>query len=163
VVRYDPMPIFKRREQPEQDPVGGEDSTSALEILDEITLRGRLDVEGSRAGRYGRPLTVLCVVPQLLPHEGLAPEEVNRATEVVRAQLRLSDHLGVLANQTLVALLPETLTETALAVAQRLASELSIRSAAVTHRVWRVGVASCPTDGQNEAALIDAAVRHSQP
>jgi len=151
------MPLFKRREQPDGPQPPRDEPPRASRILHETEIREHLDEEGWRAGRYDRPLAVLCVVPQLLPDESLQAGELQTAAEVLRGRLRLTDRVGSLNGAVLVAVLPETDGVEARAVGHRLASDLAIGPTGPSPRKWAVGVAECPADGQDEATLIQSA------
>lgn len=151
------MPLFKRRE--EQPPEATAAPPAWERSLCEEEIRAELGVEVWRAGRYGRPLSVLCVVPQLLVGEALVAGELEAVAAAVRRQLRLSDRLGTLADGRLVAVLPETDGAGARVLAQRVAMDLAVRSAGLHRRNWLGGSSTCPEDGTDKATLIEAASR----
>ncbi len=151
------MPLFKRRD--DQPPEATEETPAWGRALCEQEIRAELGVEVWRAGRYGRPLSVLCVVQQLLVGEALVAGEIEAVAAAVRPQLRLSDRLGTLADGRLVAVLPETEGAGARVLAQRVAMDLAIRSAGAHRRNWLGGSSTFPEEGTDEATLIEAASR----
>ncbi len=152
------MPLFKRREQAEHNEVPAAPAASTRRILSEPEIREHLDEEAGRARRYGRPLIVLCLVPQKLPGEVLRPGELESVADIVRTHLRQSDRVGALDTGVLVAVLPETDFAGARVAAHRLSADLAIRSTGTQARNWLPGVAEFPADGEDASALIDSAM-----
>lgn len=152
------MPLFKRREHTEDNEEPAAQAASSRRILSEPEIREHLDEEAGRARRYGRPLIVLCLVPQKLPGEVLQPGELESVADIVRTHLRQSDRVGALDTGALVAVLPETDSVGARVVAHRLSADLAIRSAGTHQRNWLPGVAESPAEGEDTSSLIDSAV-----
>lgn len=153
------MPLFKRHGG---DGDSKEPGDAASRILDEREIFERIEEELFRAERYGRPLVILCARPQLLPNEAIRPEEAAVAIEAVSAQLRFSDRVGTLLDGTIVAVLPETPVEVARVIAQRIAVDLTLRSAGVSQRKWLVGASSFPDDGNDPPSIVIAAMQRAQ-
>jgi len=149
------MPLFKRRGRDEQD--GGGQPPGAARILNLQGILDRIEEEIFRAERYGRPLVVLCFVPQRLAD---VPDkrEIASAADFVSNELRFSDRVAVLTDGTIVAVLPETQPAVARVVAHRIAADLVVRSAGDTHRNWLAGASTFPDDGANPPALVQAAI-----
>lgn len=154
------MPLFKRR-GPEGEP-GDEPPQGAPRILNLQEIFDRLEEEIFRADRYARPLVVLCIVPQRLAGDAPEPREIASAADFVSTALRFSDRVGVLADGTIVAVLPETQPEVARVIAHRIAADLTVRSAAGTRRNWLAGTSTFPDDGADPPALVQAALDHAQ-
>src|SRR4051794_30613905 len=83
-------------------------SNEGTRLLDAPALLHALDYELNRALRYGRPFSVLRIVPHLLPDEVPSDTEINCVADCIAAQLRDVDRVGRLDNASFVALLPET-------------------------------------------------------
>lgn len=154
------MPLFKRRGRDEQPSDGPPPAAARILNLQEIF--DRLEEEIFRAERYGRPLVVLCVLPQRTAGETLNPREITAAAEFVSSELRFSDRVGVLTDGAVVAVLPETQPEVARVVAHRLAADLAIRSAGGTRRNWLAGTSAFPDDGADPPAMVQAAIDRAQ-
>lgn len=150
------MPLFKRRDQSEPD--RRDDAPPPGRILDEREILDRIEEELFRAARYARPLVVLCARPQVLGDESLPGDEVRSAAALVEAALRFSDRVGVLADGSIVAVLPETPIDVARVVAHRIGADLTARSASTTMRKWLVGTSTYPDDGEDPPAVVTAAL-----
>ncbi len=151
------MPLFKRRGQ------GDEPSEpSPARVLNLQEIFDRLEEEIFRADRYGRPLVVLCVVAQRIGDEAPPPAEAARAADVVDAQLRFSDRVGLLADGTIVVVLPETQADAARVVAHRIAADLAVRSAGASRRNWLVGTSTFPDGGADPPTMVQSALDRAQ-
>jgi hypothetical protein len=153
------MPLFKRRGRDEQP--GDGSPPAAARILNLQEIFDRLEEEIFRAGRYGRPLVVLCVVPQRMTGAVPDPQEIAAAAEFVSSELRFSDRVGVLTDGAVVAVLPETQPDVARVIAHRLAADLAVRSAGSTRRNWLAGTSTFPEDGADPPAMVQAAIDHA--
>ena len=153
------MPLFKRRDSGDDAHESGEDSAR---VLSERDILDRIEEEIFRAGRYDRPLVVLCVLRQRLGDELSTPAEMRHAVEAVSAQLRFSDRVGVLADGTIVAVLPETAGDMVRPVAHRVAADLSLRAGATGSRKWLTGTATFPEDGADPPAIVTAAMQRAR-
>jgi hypothetical protein len=154
------MPLFKRR-----DPAGrpeDELSPPATRVLGQQDILDRIEEEMFRAERYGRPLAVLCALPQRLPNEAPERQEMLRAADAVTAQLRFSDRVGTLEDGTLVAVLPETPADVARVISHRIVADLAIRGAGASHVKWFVGVSTYPDDGSDPPSMVVAALKRAQ-
>lgn len=80
-------------------------------------------------------------------------------TRSLAYQLRRADAVAALADGAYVAILPDTPADAAQIVAQRIAGDLAIRSAAINRRNFLLGIAVYPHDATIASDLIDAAVR----
>ena len=150
------MPLFKRHGSDDQS------TGDASRVLSERAILDRIEEEIFRADRYGRPLVILCALPQRVPSEALPPKEMASATDAVIAQLRFSDRVGTLSDGTIVAVLPETSADVARAVAHRIATDLAIRSAGTNFRKWFVGTSTFPDDGGDPPAIVTAAIQRAE-
>jgi hypothetical protein len=130
-------------------------------VLAESELLRLLDYELTRAGRYERALSLLRIVPHLPPGEVPSAPELAAVYDCVRSLVREIDHVGLLGDSSLVAILPETDEDAARVVAMRVASELTLRRAARSQRNWLVGTASVRTDCEGADALLVAAFHHA--
>jgi transcriptional regulator of acetoin/glycerol metabolism len=107
-------------------------------------LRDHLAEELARAHRYARPLTVV-----ELSLDGLDPNHRSAAATLVSQHVRRQDTLGWSADQRIVAVLPETTAEGAIALARRLVGALTVVASGA-----RAALASCPADGAEADALL---------
>lgn len=148
------MPLFRRRRLPS---IGAEDAFPGL--LAESALQRALDEAIGRSGGRSGAVSVLCIIPQLLPGEHLLYEEVHLLTRALARQLRRADAVAALADGAYIAVLPDTPADAAQIVAQRLSADLAIRSTAVNRRNWLIGMAVYPHDAMTGSDLIDAAIR----
>lgn len=151
------MPMFgKKTVTPE--PESGPAPKSALSAEQILNLLG---YELERSRRYGRPLSILRIVPQTLPGEVPRTAEINATCEAARGQLRDIDHLGLLDDHTLLAVLPETAGPGARVVANRIKSDLTIRSAGGQQRNWLVGSSTLWDDGDGVEELLATSSAHA--
>ncbi len=127
------------------------------QLRDEAELRRVIQHQVERRKTVRGGISVLGVVPQLLPNETLSQPETDTVTRIIGQQLREADRVALMSDGAYVVMLSHTTDEHAHVVAQRLAVELHVRSAAIKRRKWLVGVAACPSDALSEADLIAAA------
>lgn len=138
--------LRKRRDVPEAAaPRHALPATPLVTLAGEPEIIKALSDEMARARRYARPLSVLCVMPQLLPGEALHDEERMFAEQAIERCLRHTDRIGVLDDGAFFGVLTETDADAAWAAAQRISNELSLRSAAVNRQNWLAG--AVPYDG----------------
>ncbi|MBA2475213.1 MAG: GGDEF domain-containing protein, partial [Actinobacteria bacterium] len=128
-----------------------------------------LEQELARTERCNRPLSLLMIDLDLLreinnAHGHLAGDEVIReVASVFRLSLRDYDIAGRFGGEEFTVALPETDREQALAVAERLRATVAetrfeVRTARVPLRATvSIGVAGCPDDAADVAALVHAA------
>lgn len=127
---------------------GKGDDKQARSRRDSLRVRGllapwfmeyRLDEEIERARRYARPLTVLVVAPVLLPGEHLSGQALDSAAEAMIEASRATDLVGWADNTGRILLvMPETPTDVADVVAQRVKAELWHRSRHFGGQKWDV-------------------------
>jgi len=125
--------------------------------------------ELARSIRYGHPLSVLMVDLDLLreinnTYGHLAGDAVLCAVaDVFRSQLRHYDVAARFGGEEFSILLPETPVEKALEIAERIRRAVAERSVNVStssepiHATVSIGVASFPSDGADQNALIHQA------
>jgi hypothetical protein len=147
------MPLFRRRSTAGQFP----DAIPGL--VAENALVRSLDDAIHRHGGPSGAVAVLCIIPQLLPGEHITHDEAQMVTRSLARQLRRADAVAALADGAYVAVLPDTPGDAAQIVAQRIAGDLSIRSAGINRRNFLIGLAVYPHDAAIASDLIDAAVR----
>ncbi len=108
-------------------------------------LTQRLDVEVARAMRYERSLSIVALT--------FTEEVTDRmVTGLLQGCVSVIDVVGKLADNTVIAVLPEVAREAALGTAERMLESLLPADALV-----RAGVAACPRDGGDAGSLIEAA------
>ena len=117
------------------------------------------DVE--RAKAEDRAYTVIVVVPQHLPGEGVS-DVVGTAAGCLRDLLRDNDLGGRLDEEVLAMGLPDTDKTEASVVSFRLQSDLRLRSYHLRNTSWEPGMASLGDDGESAAALLSAAIDASK-
>jgi hypothetical protein len=103
------------------------------------------------------PLSILAVVPQRLPGEGVA-EIMHVAGTCVRDLLREDDIAGHLEEDILAIALPDCDRINADVLAFRLQSDLRMRSHHLRNTKWEIGVVCGPEDGLSGAELLEAAI-----
>ncbi len=125
--------------------------------------------ELARSIRYGHPLSVLMVDLDLLreinnTYGHLAGDAVLCAVaDVFRSQLRHYDVAARFGGEEFSILLPETPVEKAIEIAERIRRAVAERSVDVStssepiHATVSIGVASFPSDGADENALVHQA------
>jgi hypothetical protein len=111
--------------------------------------------ERRRPPREG--FSVLRVVPQLLASDVVTRTEADAVTKTLAAGLRSDDRFCLFDDRSYMIVLAHTDDDQARVVAQRLAVELTMRSAGVQRRKWMVSVAPHPYDERTAAALADLA------
>ena len=126
------MPLFRKGVAPAREP-----EPASPQTLGQDELLRLLDDEVWRSVRYGRPLVLVCLAPRMLAGERLTRAERQMAIDALRASLRRSDSAGEAGESVFAAVLPETFDEQGRAVAFRLRSELSLRSAGSRQLNWR--------------------------
>ena len=116
-----------------------------------------LEYEVDRARRYRRPLSLLRAVPQARRSTLSGPSEAEGVAGVIRSNLRRIDHVGVLNDQSILAILPETEQREAGIAAWRLVSALSRPGGAFRSTDWLIGVAPLGDGYQSiETMLLSA-------
>ncbi len=132
--------------------------------MSEHDIFNRLEEEIARAERYGRYLSIICLLPQRLVVETPRPEEIDLAAEAVRDHLRFSDQIGRLGDGTIVVILPETQGDTARVTAHRMVADLAVRSRAPGwgHAKWLAGVSTVPDDGRDPPTLVTTALHRAE-
>lgn len=143
------MPLFKRKHEPPPEP--------APPISDEAEVHRAIYAGAERRRAGGAEFSVLCVIPQLIGTATLLPAETEAATASIAAELRGEDRFCLLADGSYIVVLAETEGDHGLVVAQRLGTDLTVRSAGIKQRKWLVGIARDPLDVKTEAALIELA------
>ncbi len=143
------MPLFRKGAgAPER-----ERDAPAAPLAREAVMR-HLDDEVWRSARYGRPLVLVCLAPRMLTGERLTDGERCMAIDALRASLRRSDIVGEAGDSVFVAVLPETYDEQGSAVAFRLRSELSLRSAGTRQLNWHMSATSRTNEQNGDAFLL---------
>ena len=143
------MPLFRKGvAAPEHEGV------APAETLAREGLMRHLDDEVWRSARYGRPLVLVCLAPRMLAGERLTAAERAMAIDALRASLRRSDIVGEAGDSVFVAVLPETYDEQGAAVAFRLRSELSLRSAGTRQLNWHMSAVSRTDEETGDAFLL---------
>lgn len=151
------MPLFRKgAAAPGREPV------APSETLTRDVLMRHLDDEVWRSARYGRPLVLVCLAPRMLAGERLTNSERTMAIDALRASLRRSDVVGEAGDSVFVAVLPETFEEAGAAVAFRLRSELSLRSAGTRQLNWHMSATS-RSDQETGDALLLAGLEAMRP
>ncbi len=148
------------------------DELSALATTDALTGLGNhrsivdsVDLELSRAGRHGRPFSVLFMdldhFKQLNDTFGhlVGDEALKELGAVLRDCLREIDSVGRWGGEEFVVVLPESDGAEAIATAERIrATVMSHRfSSAGTGMTCSVGVASFPRDATDRSKLVELA------
>lgn len=151
---YAEMNLFRR--QKPATPVAAAHDSDAPSISAEANVRMAVHAGVDRR-RPQESFSVLCVIPQAVGHEPDIPAEIEAVTRNIALELRSDDRFCRLEDGAYLVLLQNTSDELASVVAQRLAVNLTVRSGAVRHRKWLVGVAGYPRDAKTEAALIELA------
>jgi len=113
------------------------------------------DIE--KANQEGRPYTVIAVVPQHLPGEGI-DDIIDVAANCLRAFLRDDDLGGRLDGEALAMGLPDTDATEAKVVSYRLQGDLRLRSFHLRNTVWEPGIATLGEDGSTAQELVAAAI-----
>ena len=85
-------------------------------LFDHFGLVRRLAQELSRAGRYGRPLSVAVLKPKI----AVETTSIPKFAQLIRRELRAPDVVGHIGNGSFAILLPETPNEHATGLARRL-------------------------------------------
>ncbi|MDP9238785.1 MAG: hypothetical protein M3P30_15535 [Chloroflexota bacterium] len=93
-------------------------------------------------------------MPQTIGKEPQIPAETEAVARNIAAELRPNDRFCRLEDGSYLVLLSDTNDDFGRVVAHRLASSLTLRSTAVRHRKWLVGVAEYSHDAATESALI---------
>ena len=138
------MPLFKKPAfAPDAPAPELEPDDELIRLLSDEEIRRTVERELFRSARYGRPLSVLRATAQLLPHERLNRDQVALVNACIAAQLRTIDEVGLLRDGSYLIVLPETEASGAGTVAQRLVSELTLRSSHVNNTNWLVGTVYC--------------------
>ncbi len=109
----------------------------------------RLAIEVDRAGRFGRPLTLLLVE--------LGEQLANGVLALLSPVLRPCDVVGRLGASQLLVIFPELPTRDGEAASQRVISALAVMSPRA------VGMAVYPADGGDAGALLTAAREAARP
>lgn len=120
-------------------------------------FRHQLVTEVERATKENLPYAVLACVPQQLSGED-ATDLIEAAAGSLPGLVRQSDLVGLLPSQVLAIGAPETPASGAQALAHRLQSELSIRSAYIRTTKWQTGYACGPEDGATLQELLQSAI-----
>ncbi len=141
-------PIFREATASDLAPEVDRSAPSPADLFDEILAR-----EVRRGERFGRPMTVAILAPDGIPESGGDPTE--RAATVLREFCRDCDHSARLLPEGYALLLPCTGGAEAVAAAERLRRALRIP----TGVSWSAGIASCPDQGWDAAAVASGARR----
>ena len=120
-------------------------------------FRHQLDAEIDRATKENLPYAVLACVPQQLSGEDTT-DLIAAAADSLPELIRQSDHVGLLPSLVLAIGAPETPASGARVLADRLQSELSIRSMHMRPTKWQAGYACGPEDGATLQELLQAAI-----
>jgi hypothetical protein len=144
------MKLFRRSRQVPLSPAPTDEAPS---LSAEAEVRTAIH-EGAERRRKHETFSVLCVTPQAIGTEPEISAEIDAVTRNIAAELRFGDRFCRLENGSYLVLLNDTSDQFANIVAQRLAVNLTVRSGAVRHRKWLVGVAQYPHDAQTESALV---------
>ncbi|MDP3767324.1 MAG: hypothetical protein Q8S13_04865 [Dehalococcoidia bacterium] len=121
------------------------------------TFKRLLAQDVADASETGRPYSVLAVVPQHLPGEGVA-DIVDVAAGCILKLMRPGDLGGRLDDEILVLGLDDTDGTEAKVCAHRLQGELRLRSAYLRNSVWETGVSVLYRDGETVHELLAAAI-----
>ncbi len=120
-------------------------------------FRRQLDAEIGRASKENLPYAVLACIPRQLSGED-ATDLIAAAADSLPELVRQSDLVGLLPSQVLAIGAPETTASGAQVLADRLQSELSIRSAYIRNTKWQAGYACGPEDGATLQELLQSAI-----
>lgn len=131
------------------------DIGTGLYLEDDFKRLLAQDIE--RAKAEGRPYTVIAVVPQHLPGEGV-DDVVEVAASCLRGFLRDDDLGGKLDANALAMGLPDTDATEAGVVSYRLQGDLRLRSYHLRNTVWEPGIATLGVDGETGGELLSAAI-----
>jgi hypothetical protein len=101
--------------------------------------------------------SVLRVVPQLVGSGAVTRAETDAVTNTLAAGLRSYDRFCLFDDATYMIVLAHAGDDQGRIVAQRLAVEMTMRSAALRRRKWMVSVAPYPYDERTAAVLADLA------
>lgn len=123
-------------------------------VLGPVELLARLSEEMDACALAGVELSVIRAVPQLLAGETLSQRESELVNACIARQIRDTDIVGRLDDESYVAILPGTSEPAAQAVAQRIASELTIRSGFVARHKWLAVGLGCTTDLASAADVL---------
>lgn len=128
--------------QPEAEP--GEQQAHRLSLLFDGPVLAAwyiqyiLEREVDRARRYGRPLSVLKAVPELLPGERLSREAYMTAVRAAAETARTTDLVGRTDEGYLLMIMPETEPTDARTAASRWRDNMWISSRGVGGTKWRI-------------------------
>lgn len=117
----------------------------AVRLSDADALMSRLDQEVERAMRFDRPLSVIVV-------DLGGPVDPSTVAELISGPLAVINTAGFVDAATLLVLLPEVGI-----VSAEAQSASALETLSPIAPTARAGVASCPRDGSETAALIEAA------
>ena len=120
-------------------------------------FRHHLVAEVERATKENLPYAVLACIPRQLSGED-ATDLIAAAADSLPGLIRQSDLVGLLPSLVLAIGAPETPASGAQALAHRLQSELSIRSAYIRNTKWQAGYACGPEDGATLQDLLQSAI-----
>ena len=118
----------------------------------------RLEEEMERARRYDRPLSILSVVPALLPGEQLSQEAFAAATEAAQRAARSTDLLGWLESNSFLVIMPETSQVDMETAVFRWRNEMWLCSRGVNGKKWKI-IALDPARFETAEAVIEAAIQ----
>ncbi len=120
-------------------------------------FRHQLVAEIDRAAKENLPYAVLACVPRQLSGED-ATDLIAAAADSLPELVRQSDLVGLLPSQVLAIGAPETTASGAQVLADRLQSDLSIRSGHIRNTKWQAGYACGPEDGATLQELLQSAI-----
>lgn len=120
-------------------------------------FRQRLASDVERATEEHLPYAGLACVPEQLSGEDPTPL-IAAAADSLPGLVRQSDVVGLLPSLVLAIGAPETPASGAQALAHRLQSELSMRSAYIRNTKWQAGYACGPEDGETFQEILQTAI-----
>jgi len=123
-------------------------------------MRWRLDEEMARSMRYGYPLTLAVLEPQLPPSLALPRAAIAVGALAATTVSRSTDLIGWFGDGCILAILPHSNDVEAAAAIERWRSEITLRSWHVAGGVkWRIAAAASASEFASGAAFLDAALQ----
>ncbi len=141
-----------------RDEQGASSGLERARVVSESDLFDRIEDEIERCKRYERVAAVACLIPLLVPGEAFARRELEAALGTASQLLRSCDIVAPLGGDGILAILPETVLDTARIAAHRVAAELTRRSGSIQQRKWRSGLVSVPLGGDDPLSLVAEAM-----
>jgi hypothetical protein len=157
------MPLFRNKKDQAVRPTEpvlppGPELLRDRSLLAQWYIRHRLDEEMARAVRYGYPLTLAILKPDLPPGHVSPAAFVAVGARAAQTAARSTDLIGWLDDQCILIILPHSDAVSAAAAIERWRTEITMRSWHVAGGMtWRIAAASDASPFADGAAFLDAA------